>query len=90
MNIAVAGTGYVGLSMATLLAQHNHVTAVAVEMSPEKAEELLDRSTDGERIYSDNIQAFGDNLLHLAAQHGIDISMSRLEQLNGWRPEHLS
>lgn len=25
-NIAVAGTGYVGLSIATLLAQHNHVT----------------------------------------------------------------
>ena len=30
MNIAVAGTGYVGLSMATLLAQHNKVTAVDV------------------------------------------------------------
>ena len=27
-HIAVAGTGYVGLSIATLLAQHNHVTAV--------------------------------------------------------------
>lgn len=27
-NIAVAGTGYVGLSIATLLSQHNHVTAV--------------------------------------------------------------
>lgn len=30
MNIAVAGTGYVGLSLATLLAQHNHVTAVDI------------------------------------------------------------
>mgnify|MGYP003294522085 CR=1 FL=1 len=30
MNIAVAGTGYVGLSIATLLAQHNHVTAVDI------------------------------------------------------------
>ena len=30
MKIAVAGTGYVGLSMATLLAQHNSVTAVDV------------------------------------------------------------
>lgn len=30
MNIAVAGRGYVGLSIATLLAQHNHVTAVDV------------------------------------------------------------
>ena len=33
-NIAVAGTGYVGLSLATLLAQHNHV--VAVDIVPEK------------------------------------------------------
>ena len=36
MNIAVAGTGYVGLSIATLLAQHNHV--VAVDVVPEKVE----------------------------------------------------
>ena len=35
-NIAVAGTGYVGLSLATLLAQHNHVTAV--DIIPEKVE----------------------------------------------------
>lgn len=34
MNIAVAGTGYVGLSLAVLLAQHNHV--VAVDVVPEK------------------------------------------------------
>ena len=30
IKIAVAGTGYVGLSIATLLSQHHHVTAVAV------------------------------------------------------------
>lgn len=36
MNIAVAGTGYVGLSIATLLAQHNHVTAV--DILPEKVD----------------------------------------------------
>ncbi|MDE6290302.1 MAG: UDP-glucose 6-dehydrogenase [Muribaculaceae bacterium] len=35
-NIAVAGTGYVGLSLATLLAQHNHVTAV--DVIPEKVD----------------------------------------------------
>lgn len=35
-NIAVAGTGYVGLSIATLLAQHNHVTAV--DVIPEKVD----------------------------------------------------
>ncbi|MBP1535718.1 MAG: nucleotide sugar dehydrogenase [Ruminococcus sp.] len=36
MNIAVAGTGYVGLSIATLLAQHNKV--IAVDIVPEKVE----------------------------------------------------
>lgn len=36
LNIAVAGTGYVGLSIATLLAQHNHV--MAVDIIPEKIE----------------------------------------------------
>jgi UDPglucose 6-dehydrogenase len=36
MKIAVAGTGYVGLSIATLLAQHNNVTAV--DIIPEKVE----------------------------------------------------
>ena len=39
-NIAVAGTGYVGLSIATLLAQHNHVTAV--DVIPEKVK-LINR-----------------------------------------------
>ena len=41
MNIAVAGTGYVGMSMATLLAQHNHVTAV--DVIPEKVEKINNR-----------------------------------------------
>lgn len=36
MNIAVADTGYVGLSIATLLTQHNHVAAV--DIIPEKVE----------------------------------------------------
>ncbi|SFL49004.1 UDPglucose 6-dehydrogenase [Lachnospiraceae bacterium KH1T2] len=40
LNIAVAGTGYVGLSIATLLAQHNHVTAV--DIIPEKVD-LINR-----------------------------------------------
>ena len=40
MNIAVAGTGYVGLSIATLLAQHHHVTAV--DVIPEKVD-LINR-----------------------------------------------
>ena len=37
-NIAVAGTGYVGLSIATLLAQHNRVTAV--DVIPEKVDKI--------------------------------------------------
>ena len=40
-NIAVAGTGYVGMSIATLLAQHNHVTAV--DVIPEKVEKINNR-----------------------------------------------
>ncbi|WP_304647112.1 nucleotide sugar dehydrogenase, partial [uncultured Muribaculum sp.] len=40
-NIAVAGTGYVGLSIATLLAQHNHVTAV--DVIPAKVDIINDR-----------------------------------------------
>lgn len=42
-NIAVAGTGYVGLSIATLLSQHNHVTAV--DIIPEKVELINNRKS---------------------------------------------
>lgn len=41
MNIAVAGTGYVGLSIATLLSQHHQVTAV--DVIPEKVEKINNR-----------------------------------------------
>ena len=43
MNIAVAGTGYVGLSIATLLSQHHHVTAV--DIVPEKVEMINRRQS---------------------------------------------
>ena len=43
LNIAVAGTGYVGLSIATLLAQHNHVTAV--DIVPEKVEMINNKKS---------------------------------------------
>ena len=42
-NIAVAGTGYVGLSMAVLLSQHNHVTAV--DVVPEKVQLINDKES---------------------------------------------
>ena len=43
MNIVVAGTGYVGLSLAVLLAQHNHVTAV--DIIPEKVDMINHRKS---------------------------------------------
>lgn len=43
MNIAVAGTGYVGLSIATLLSQHNHVAAV--DIVPEKVNMINNRKS---------------------------------------------
>ena len=43
MKIAVAGTGYVGLSMSVLLAQHNEV--IAVDVIPEKVEMLNNRKS---------------------------------------------
>ena len=39
IEVAVAGTGYVGLSIATLLAQHHHVTAV--DVIPEKVDKRV-------------------------------------------------
>ena len=43
MNIAVAGTGYVGLSIAVLLAQHHHVTAV--DILPDKVDKINRRQS---------------------------------------------
>lgn len=43
MNIAVAGTGYVGLSLATLLSQHNHV--MAVDIIPKKVDMVNHRKS---------------------------------------------
>ncbi|MDD3747221.1 MAG: nucleotide sugar dehydrogenase [Anaerostipes sp.] len=53
LNIAVAGTGYVGLSIATLLAQHNHVTAV--DIIPEKVELINNKKLP---IQDDYIEAY--------------------------------
>ena len=52
-NIVVAGTGYVGLSIATLLAQNNHVTAV--DISPEKVDLINNKKSP---IQDDYIEKF--------------------------------
>ena len=53
IKIAVAGTGYVGLSIATLLSQHHHVTAV--DVIPEKVEKLNNRFLQSRTITSESI-----------------------------------
>ena len=48
LKIAVAGTGYVGLSIATLLSQHHQVTAV--DVIPEKVD-MLNRKQESARVH---------------------------------------
>ena len=63
MKIAVAGTGYVGLSMATLLAQHNEV--VAVDIVPEKVDMINRRVSPIQDEYIEKY--FAEKELHLVA-----------------------
>lgn len=56
MNIAIAGTSYVGLSNAMLLAQHNHV--IAIDIIPEKVEMLNNKQSP---IVDNEIEAFLKN-----------------------------
>jgi len=63
LKIAVAGTGYVGLSIATLLAQHHQVTAV--DIIPEKVEKINKRISP---IQDDYIEKYlSEKNLHLTA-----------------------
>ena len=63
MKIAVAGTGYVGLSMATLLAQYNEV--VAVDIIPEKVEKINNRISPIQDEYIEKY--FAEKELNLTA-----------------------
>ena len=58
-NIAVAGTGYVGLSIATLLAQHNHVTAV--DIIPNKVELINNKKSPIQDEYIEKL-----SLIHIS------------------------
>ena len=63
IKVAVAGIGYVGLSIATLLSQHHHVTAV--DVIPEKVEKLNNRVSP---ILDDYIEKYlAEKKLNLAA-----------------------
>ena len=63
LKIAVAGTGYVGLSIATLLSQHHHVSAV--DVVPEKVEKLNNKISP---IQDDYIEKYlAEKPLHLVA-----------------------
>lgn len=62
-RIAVAGTGYVGLSIATLLAQYNHV--VAVDIVPERVEQINNRKSPIQDAYIEKF--FAEKRLDLTA-----------------------
>lgn len=63
MKLAVAGTGYVGLSLAVLLAQHNEV--VAVDVIPERVALVNDRKSTIQDEYIE--QYLAEKQLHLSA-----------------------
>ena len=63
MKIAVAETGYVGLSIATLLAQHHEVTAV--DIVPEKVEKINNKISPIQDEYIEKY--FAQKELHLVA-----------------------
>ena len=61
MKIAVAGTGYVGLSLAVLLSQHNEVTAVILGTDTGKVTDVVTEGNKrhaSDRCLPDKLQAF--------------------------------
>ena len=74
-NIAVAGTGYVGLSLAVLLSQHNHVTAV--DVIEEKVDAINNRISPIQDEYIEKF--FSEKQLDLAATLDGDSAYSNAE-----------
>ena len=81
MKLTVAGTGYVGLSMATLLAQHHEVTAV--DVVPERVDLVNQKRSP---IQDDYIEAY---LAGFRAEHDEDIAAFRAGQTSTLRPSNL-
>ena len=73
LRIAVAGTGYVGLSIATLLAQHHKVTAV--DVVPEKVELINNKKSP---IQDEYIEKYlSEKELHLTATLDRQVCLQR-------------
>ena len=81
IKIAVAGTGYVGLSIATLLSQHHHVTAV--DVIPEKVEKLNNKISPIQDDYIEKYLAEKPltSLPHSTASQHTQMPTSWLSQL---------
>ena len=77
MKIAVAGTGYVGLSVATLLAQHNEVTAV--DIIPEKVEMINGRRSPIQDEYIEKF--FAEKPLKLTATLDADTAYKNADMV---------
>ena len=69
MKIAVAGTGYVGLSIATLLSQHHQV--VAVDVVPEKVELINNRKSPIQDDYIEKYLAEKELNLKATTEEGL-------------------
>ncbi|MCM1142957.1 MAG: hypothetical protein NC453_30705 [Muribaculum sp.] len=62
-----------------------NAVAIAGDMNEAKAIALLDDlSTDGNQLYSDKITGFGNDILFLTTQYGMDIPPTKLALLMGW------
>ena len=84
MKIAVAGTGYVGLSIATLLAQHNEV--VAVDVIPEKVEKINNRISPIQDEYikeaSEQMWSYRTLERNISSQYNV--------QRSTWQKQHIT
>ena len=87
MKIAVAGTGYVGLSLATLLSQKNEV--VALDVIPEKVEKINNRISPIQDEYIEkyfaekNLNSKGHPKSHTSFLIDISSSTAFLKTLHG-------
>lgn len=82
MKISVAGTGYVGLSIATLLAQHNEVTSV--DVVPERVDLVNNRKSP---IQDDYIEAY---LTGIRAEKDEEIMRIHTGKTDGLQPSNLN